>query len=498
MKVSIRYKFIIGFMVIFCFFFNIMSLFINNIIIKNNEKIISDELENSQKDLNIYFQQFLVLNNIRLNSGNFEKYAINIGAALSSKLNSKIRLYKNDGKLLLNIDYSNVSDYSDVENFRKDDFKDVRFASKGQSAYRIVRINKKYEAVFSQPLYVGKANIGILRYARDYTELFRAGNNLLINIKVCMIFMFSVLFLFLFFLSTKITLPILKLNNITKKMSKGDYNIDITVNSKDEIGELGQSFNMMRKKIKEQIRTIKEDMKDLIKMERHRKSFFDNVTHDMKTPLTIIDGYAQMILDDGISDKKLTIKAALKIKKESSRLHKMIIDVLNISKVESQSNRKINEKLDMACILENICDDMSIRAKKYDIAIEKKLEHGTYIFANSDDIRKMIVNIIDNSIKYSSTKSIINVNMFKTNDNCNIVVKDNGIGIKGKALERIFEPFYRDEKDSISRIEGNGLGLSIVKSIVDNYKGTIHIESKSNGGTKVYIKIPLFYNLATS
>lgn len=492
MKISIRYKFTIGLLIIFCLFFNIMSLLINNTIMKNNEKVISNELENSERDLNTYFEQFLVLNNIRLNSNDFEKYSMDIGGALSSKLNYKVELYKNDGKLLLNIDYSSGNTYSAIENLVKDDFKDLHSALKGQAAYKIVKIDKKYEAIFSQPLYEDKIELGVLRYTRDYTELFQAGNNLLMNIKICMVFMFLMLFMFLFFLSTKITLPILKLNKITKEMSRGNYDIDITVNSKDEIGELGESFNMMKKKIKEQLQTIRKDMDDLVKVESHRKAFFDNVTHEMKTPLTVIEGYTQMILDDGTSDKKLTIRSALKIKKESNRLYKMITDILNMSKLESKRNAEIKEKLDISHIVKNICDDMGIKAKKYEITIEKNLKDNICIFANSDDIHKMMVNVIDNSIKYSDVKSMINVNIFKSNDNCTIIVEDHGQGISEKALQKIFEPFYREGKCSVSKMEGSGLGLSIVKSIVDKYKGTINIESEINKGTKVCIRIPLF------
>ena len=141
---------------------------------------------------------------------------------------------------------------------------------------------------------------------------------------------------------------------------------------------------------------------------------------------------------------------------------------------------------------------MNIKAKKYEISIEETLEDDIYIYASRDDICRMLVNIIDNSIKYGNVKSVIRINLFKDNDNFTIILEDEGKGINNEALQRIFEPFYRESTGYLSKREGNGLGLSIVKSIVDKYEGSIDIESEVNKGTKVYIKIPLFYNLATS
>lgn len=492
MRFSIRYKFAIGLLIIFCLSFNFMTMFINNMVMENNKKVISNELLSSQRDINIYFKQFLMISSIKSNTDDFQKHSSDIGTALSLKLNNRIILYKKDGTLLLDTDYSNGNIYSSDEKSIKDDFNDLKSALEGQAAYKIVKLNKTYKVIFSEPLYIDKTTIGVLRYTKDYTELFEAGNNLIAKLKIFMLFMFFVLFIFTFLLSTKIIIPIIKLNKSTKEMSNGNFDIDVLIESKDEIGDLGKSFNIMKEKIKEQIETIKKDRDDLIKIEGHRKVFFDNVTHEIKTPLTIIDGYAQMILDEGNSDEKLIIKAACKIKKESNKLHQMIVDILDMSKLESKREMDIKEKLNMKDIIKNICDDMSIKAKKYEIVIETNLEEHICIFASKDDIWRMLVNIIDNSIKYGNVKSVIRVSLFRSNDKCNIVVEDEGKGISQEALQRIFEPFYRADKEPSSRMGGNGLGLSIVKSIIDKYGGSINIESKTDKGTRVYVKIPLF------
>ena len=159
-------------------------------------------------------------------------------------------------------------------------------------------------------------------------------------------------------------IPIIKLNKDTQEISNGNFNFDVSVKSNDEIGELAQSFEMMKIKIKNQIDTIKKDRDNLIKSESHRKVFYDNVTHEIKTPLTIIDGYAQMILDEEGQEENIVIKAASKIKNESNKLINMIIDILNLSKLESKSSNDLKEKIDVKMMIENICCQISIKAKK--------------------------------------------------------------------------------------------------------------------------------------
>lgn len=495
MRLSIRYKFTVGLLLIFCFAFNLITLFMNRIVMDNNKKVIREELLNSQIDIGIYFKQFLIINKINPNESSFEKNANTIAGALSSKLNSRIVLYKKDGSLIFDTDYSNGDMYYDGGEALKDDFSDLQLAVKGKSAYRIIRLERNYRVIYSQPLYSDKNMVGVMRYSQDYTELFNSGQALLVKMRTFLLLLFIVIFIFAIILSTKITIPIIKLSKIAKEMSKGNFDENFLISSKDEVGELGESFNLMRKKIKEQIETIEKDRDDLIKLESHRKAFFDKVTHEMKTPLTIIEGYTQMILDEGGINHKLTEKAALKIKKESGKLHGMIVDILNLSKSESRVDMGVREKLDLSDIINKICDDMSIKGRKYEINIERNLKENTFILANKEDIWRMLVNIIDNSIKYGEVKSTISVKLFTEDNSSVITVEDRGGGISEVELKKIFEPFYRGDQTYSAKSGGNGLGLTIVKSIVDKYEGTVDIESEINVGTKVCIKIPLFLQL---
>ncbi|WPC44008.1 HAMP domain-containing sensor histidine kinase [Clostridium sp. JS66] len=492
MKFSIRYKFGIGLFLIFGLSFNIMCFFMNKIILENNKKVIKEELSVSQKDLNIYVKQYLSLNKIDNSKEAFEENKENIGSALNARINDRVVLYNLNGNMIFDSSYNNGKIYD------KDDYEDLKLALKDKSAYKIEKINDRYMAVFSEPIYVDKKLIGVIRYTKDYTELFISGIELLKQMEIFMIVIFSIIFIFSLLLTTKITTPIIKLTKITKEISSGNFDIGINLKSHDEVGELVENFSKMKDKIKNQIETIKKDRDNLRKLERYRKDFFDTVTHEMKTPLTIIDGYTQMILDEGNSDTKLLFKAASKIKKESNKLHNMIIEVLQISKSESNISSEKMEQIDMKKVLNAVCDDMLIKAKKYEINIVKELEEHTYILANKDDVIKIVINIIDNSIKYGNVRSLIKVKLFKENKFCVMTVEDEGKGISKEDLNKIFKPFYRANKEKFLKREGSGLGLFIVRSLVESYKGTINIESIEGKGTKVYIKIPLFLQVGNN
>ncbi|MDT8715939.1 hypothetical protein IAI10_04675 [Clostridium sp. 19966] len=131
MRFSIRYKFTIGLLIIFCICFNVMTIYINNMTLQNNKRIISNELVASQRDLNIYFKQYIIINNIKETSAEVEKNCDEIGTALASKLNNRILLYKKDGSLLLDTDYSAGQLYLNDGTIVKDDFSDLKEALKG-------------------------------------------------------------------------------------------------------------------------------------------------------------------------------------------------------------------------------------------------------------------------------------------------------------------------------------------------------------------------------
>lgn len=501
MKISIKYKFIIGFLIIFYIGYNTMSFFMRKLIVRNNKDIIKKELLTFEKDLTIYLRQYFELKNEDMDSNNFDKHSNNIASNLSGKTGNRIMIYSYEGKFLCDSANANgqVLNYEDIKNKKKYTDEDLKLSIDNKSAFTIVPVNDKYLVVFSCPIVNNEKIIGIVRAVMDYSEIFSSSKSLLRMTNTFVLLVFGGIFLFVVLLATKITVPILNLSKVTKEVAKGNFEEEINIESKDEIEELALNFNKMKDKIKSQIETIKNDRDDLERVSGHRKTFFDNMTHEMKTPLTIISGYSQILIKQDFNDKEFATKSVKKINDESERMHNMIIELLEMSKVESNVTSNIEEEVNLSQIIDAACNDMKIRANKYEIVIEKDIDKEIIIVGNSNELRRVIINIIDNSIKYGNIKSTIKVKLFKGNTNCHMIIEDKGQGIPADKLEMIFEPFYRVDKQ-ISREAGSyGLGLSIVKKIIDKHSGDIKIISEGRKGTEVHIKIPLkVYNLVTS
>lgn len=500
MRMSIKYKFIIGFLVIFYIGYNAMSFFMNKLIVENNKDIIKKELLTFEKDLNVYMKQYFQLKNVDMDYNNFNNYSKDIASSLSLKVESRVILYSYEGKFLVDSANSNgqVLNYEDIDNKKSYNNEDLKMSMDNKSAFTIVPVKDKYLVVFSCPITENKKNIGIIRCIMDYSEIFSSSRKLLKMTNTFMLLVFGGIFLFVILLSTKITIPILNLNKIIKEVAQGNFEEDINISSKDEIEEVSLNFNKMKKQIKSQIETIKKDRDNLKKLSSHRKIFFDNMTHEMKTPLTIISGYSQILIKQDFKDIEFARKSLKKISDESERMHSMVIELLEISKVESNIASKINEEINISQIVDSACNDMKIRADKYEVSIVKDIDMEVTILGNSNELRRVIVNIIDNSIKYGNIKSTIEVKVFREDNNCHIIIKDMGQGIPSDKLKMIFEPFYRVNKQ-VSREEGSsGLGLSIVKKIIDKHNGNIKIISEEGVGTEVHVIIPLkVYNIVT-
>jgi signal transduction histidine kinase len=268
----------------------------------------------------------------------------------------------------------------------------------------------------------------------------------------------------------------------------GDFNLYINIKSKDEIGELANTFKLMVQRIKEQISIIERDRDSLMESQKQNKVFFDNVTHELKTPLTTILGYAQVIKENGFNDKDFFDKGISYIINESKRLNDMVINILELSTVSTGNSEYNFEKIDLSKLTETTCEEMSIKGKKYNIDIHFNNKKPLYVRGDYNRLREVLVNIIDNSIKYGNVNSVIDVEVYSRDEIINLMVRDRGSGIPPAHIDRIFEPFYRISKHD-SREKGSaGLGLSIVKNILDRHDAKISINSRLNEGTEIIIQ----------
>ncbi|MCH5139113.1 HAMP domain-containing protein, partial [Clostridiaceae bacterium UIB06] len=407
MKISIKRKFTIGLLLIFYIGYNTMTFFINRLIVQNNKDIIKKELLTFEKDLTIYLRQYFELKNKDMGFKNFNASSKDIASSLSTKTGNRVILYSYDGKFLADSANANgqVLNYEDIDNKSIYSNEDLKLSISNKSAFTILPVKDKYLVVFSCPIINNKKSIGIIRSVMDYSEIFSSSKNLLKLTNSFVLLVFGGIFLFVVLLATKITIPILKLSKVIKEVAKGNFDEDININSKDEIEELSLNFIKMKDTLKIQIETIQNDRDDLKRISNHRKVFFDNMTHEMKTPLTIISGYSQILLKQNFSDKEFAIKSIKKINAESERMHNMVIELLEISKVESNIASDINEEVNLSQIIASACNDMKIRADKYEIHIENTIDEAVTVLGSGNELRRVIINIIDNAIKYGNVKS---------------------------------------------------------------------------------------------
>ena len=267
--------------------------------------------------------------------------------------------------------------------------------------------------------------------------------------------------------------PLEKMVEATKKVAEGNFDVRLETKRKDEIEDLVTNFNYMAKQLGE--------------TELLQKDFIDNVSHEIKTPINSIQGFAKLLDDDNISkeDRKEYIGI---ITEESDRLLKLSTNILKLSKLQHQDKITKKEQIDIA---EQIRKSISMlepkwREKNLNISVSLK---ECYFYGDENLLYQVWTNLLDNAIKFSKTNGEIDVKTVQNNDKIIVKIKDNGIGMEKEEVEKIFSRFYQIDKSHSG--EGSGLGLSIVKRIIELSNGTINIESSKNKGTTIIIELPL-------
>lgn len=243
--------------------------------------------------------------------------------------------------------------------------------------------------------------------------------------------------------------------------------------------ESGKSFGIL---------IIIEDITQIRKLESMRSDFVSNVTHELKTPLTSIRGFVETLKNGAMKDPIVLEKFIDIIDIEVERLYSLIQDILLLSEIESKTENKPMPS-DIGKCIEEVIELLRPNVdEKIQITSEVQLNLPPF-YCNIHRIKQLLINILDNSIKYTQ-EGIISIECREDNHYLVIIIKDTGIGIEDKYIERIFERFYRVDKGRSRKQGGTGLGLSIVKHIVELYAGSINIDSKIGSGTKFEIRLP--------
>lgn len=274
-------------------------------------------------------------------------------------------------------------------------------------------------------------------------------------------------------ISRKIVNPIKKITDATKKVASGDFTIELETKRDDEIGELTHNFNKM--------------VKELNSIECLQKDFINNVSHEIKTPISSIQGFAKLLEADDLSKEERKEYAEI-IKEESDRLLYLSTNILKLAKLENQERIMNKTKFNIAEQIRRTISVLEPKWKEKNIKFNVSLKEQEF-WGEKDLMYQVWMNIIENSIKFSKQDGQIDVKMKTNQDSIIVEIKDYGIGMEEEEVKKIFDRFYQIDKSHTK--PGAGLGMTIAKRIVELSGGKIEVTSKLNESTTFIVTLPI-------
>ncbi|MBR4236613.1 MAG: PAS domain S-box protein [Clostridia bacterium] len=237
--------------------------------------------------------------------------------------------------------------------------------------------------------------------------------------------------------------------------------------------------------------TVIEDISEIRKLEQIRTDFAANVSHEMKTPLTSLKGFIETLQSGAVDDPKTARRFLDIMMVEAERLTRLINDILSITKLESGNDSVEIQRLNLLDIVNYVSGPLlspQADAKQVTITVNNP-DVPAYIMGNRDRVQQLVLNLIENAVKYNKIGGTVTVNVVQDSENVNLIVADTGIGIKEEHLGRLFERFYRVDKGRSREMGGTGLGLAICKHIVNTMDGYIEVNSKYGVGTEFLVTL---------
>jgi len=386
-----------------------------------------------------------------------------------------IYLANTDGKLLLFVSGSH-SDYNEVD-IPKNIISEACAAGEYQEVGKVgglysqnhytVGIPVKTESGVPAAVIFASASAGTLTvFLKEILKMF------IISSLAVLILAFAAVY----FITADLVRPLRKMVAATQSFSKGDFTVRVPVESYDEIGQLAISFNNMAT--------------SLATTEVARRSFTANVSHELKTPLTSISGYAEIIREGMVKSEDVG-RFAGKIYEEAQRLITLVEDILNLSHLdEGAPGQERRQGIDLYALCERAVASLAEAARQRGIAISltgsrQRVDGAEKLLA------EIIFNLCDNAIKYNQENGHVAVSVTREGDRVVLTVQDTGIGIPPGETDRVFERFYRVDKSHSKEIGGTGLGLSIVKHAAAYHDAKIQLDSQLGRGTRVRVLFPL-------
>ncbi len=481
MKISIKIKFSLFLAVLLLLTVFLLSLLVLRGIESDRINQYEQYLAQQAKTANTYFIQSILSEENKVPQTFLAVKGREFAEQLELISGLPVVLYDSQGDLVS----KKVTD-TESDNIRKT----LDYALKNKTAY----LTEGDSLYYLTPLITGNEQVGVVQFYYSLSE-YQAFYN---NIMRLFIYIGAGLFILSFFLGniyySSFATGIIKLNKMVDKIREGHYETTVLKRG-DEIGGLSQGIHAMSGQIMRTIRGMEAEQNKLrlavdklSLLDKQQKQFIGNVTHEFKTPLTSIKAYIDL-LEMYPDDEKLLQTSIANIKSETGRLYEMVDKVLQLSALEKYDFELKLERLAVNQVLESVLNSLKGRMDKFGIGLDTGLSEA-YMEGDRDSLTIVLINLLDNAIKYNKINGTIFVKTYVSAEQVHIEISDTGIGIPEELVHKVFEPFYTVDKNRARENGGAGLGLSLARKHAELMKGTVVLLNTGSEGTSFRVTFP--------
>lgn len=356
----------------------------------------------------------------------------------------------------------------------KDDYI-VKRAFLGESEFEINTLDQEIMNI-AYPIMSARDVIGVVYVVSSIGDIYDSINYLDKGLVIVSLVGIAIMAIVKFGFTGYVLRPLDSFSEAILRISEGDLDYKIEINTNDEFNDLAETFNSMTHKLKE--------------ADSHRKDFIAYVSHELKTPLSTIKLLSETMVHDENMNIDICKEFMEDISSESDRLTNIVNDLLTLMELEITEMKIDFEMANLKAIAEKVHSNMTHLAAEKDIDFRLSVAEELEFKFDPDRIKQTLINIISNAIKYTDRGGTVELKLYSEYDSVVVEISDNGIGIPEESLPHIFDRFYRVDKARARATGGSGLGLSIANQIVSLHGGKIEVESKLGEGTTIKIRLP--------
>ncbi|TCP55519.1 HAMP domain-containing protein [Tumebacillus sp. BK434] len=283
----------------------------------------------------------------------------------------------------------------------------------------------------------------------------------------------------LYTMAGQMVAPLLKMKDVTRSLANRNYEARVVASGEDEVGQLAQSINELASRLQHH--------------EEQQQEFLADVTHELRTPLSYIQGYSQVLAENWVQDEAERQKYLALIVRESQRLQRLVSELTDLSGAQGEGMKVVLIRTDFQKVVREAYAKLvpAAQEKGIELRIERGQQGALFVIGDPDRLEQVLFNLLTNAIQYTPQGGLVRVQYEADGDDLRVRVQDTGIGIPARDLPHVFDRFYRVDKSRNRANGGMGLGLSIVKGIIDRHGGQIWVGSEAGKGTSFFFTVPL-------